>query len=103
ATMRALLQGQSGKDNSREFVTSLGRLLNYCGTSEMTQIPCLYFKGRLEQVRGTTVEENTKEVEILLHELKSNVLKVLFLITQIDGSTSEIKISRPTMAPQTEI
>jgi ADP-heptose:LPS heptosyltransferase len=89
ATLRALLQGQNRKDNSLEFVTSLGRLLNYAGTNELTQIPCLIFKGKLELVRGTTVEENTKEVEVLLHELKSNVLKILALLRQLDDVSAE--------------
>jgi hypothetical protein len=89
ATLRALLQGQNRKDNSLEFVTSLGRLLNYAGSNELTQIPCLMFKGKLELVRGTTVEENTKEVEVLLHELKSNVLKILALLRQLDDVSAE--------------
>jgi hypothetical protein len=47
------------------------------------------FKGKLELVRGTTVEENTKEVEVLLHELKSNVLKILALLRQLDDVSAE--------------
>jgi ADP-heptose:LPS heptosyltransferase len=91
STLRALLQGKNRKDSSLEFVTNLGRLLEYCGTNQLTQIPCLLFKGKLELIRGTTVEENTKEVEVLLHELKSNVLKILFLLKQLDVQTSEDK------------
>lgn len=91
ATLRSLLQGQNRKDNSREFVTSLGRLLNYAGTNELTQIPCLLFKGKLELLRGTTVEENAKEVEVLLHELKSNALKILFLLKQLEEPTTEMR------------
>jgi hypothetical protein len=89
STLRALLQSQNRKDNSLEFVTNLGRLLDYCGTNHLTQIPCLLFKGKLELIRGTTVEENTKEVEALLHDLKSNVLKVLFLLKQLDVQSPE--------------
>jgi hypothetical protein len=88
STLRSLLQGQNQKDNSLAFVTSLGRLLNYSTSTELTQVPCLLFKAKLELIKGTTVEENTKEVEVLLHELKSNVLKILFMIKQLEGKTS---------------
>lgn len=91
ATLRALLQGQNHRDNSLEFVTNLGRLLNYSTSNELTQIPCLLFKGKLDLIRGTTVEENTKEVEILLHELKSNILKILFLLKQLDEPSVEVR------------
>jgi ADP-heptose:LPS heptosyltransferase len=92
ATLRALMLGQNRQENSLEFVTSLGRLLNYCGTSELTQIPCLLFKAKLDLIRGTTIEENTKEVETLLHELKSSVLKILFLLKQLeDPSRTDVQ------------
>ena len=91
ATLRALLQGQNRKDNSLEFVTSLGRLLNYANSNELTQVPCLLFKGKLELIRGTTVEENTRDVEVLLHELKSNVLKILVLLKKLDETAAEVR------------
>lgn len=90
STMRTLIQNRNRKHNSMEFVQNLGKLLNHANTSELTQIPCLLFKGKLELIRGTTIEENSREVEILLHELKSNILKVLFIINQLEAPTQEI-------------
>ena len=96
STLKSLLQSKSRQDNSLDFVNSLGRLLNFCGSNELTQIPCLLFKAKLDLIRGTTVEENTKEVEILLHELKSNILKVLFLLKQLEDNSVSERASIPT-------
>ena len=91
STMRTLLQNRSGKNKSMEFVQSLGRLLHHGNNNQLTQIPCLLFKGKLELIRGTTIEENTKEVEVLLHELKSNVLKALLVINQLESNANNKK------------
>ena len=42
------------------------------------------FKTKIESINAKTFEENAKEVEILLYELKSDIQKVLHCIKQLE-------------------
>lgn len=83
-TLRALLQSAETKRNSREFVMNLGRLMNHCDESSVAQIATLIFKTKIESINAKSFEENAKEVETLLYELKSNLQKNLSCIKTLE-------------------
>jgi len=91
ATLRSLLQAQESKKNSREFIQNLSRLMAHCEAETLMQIPCLLFKAGLENIQAKTFEENAKQVEIYLYELKSNVQKVLNNIKTLEENVSLTK------------
>lgn len=83
-TLRSLLQSVETKRNSREFVMNLGRLMNHCETTSVSQIATLIFKTKIESINAKSFEENAKEVEILLYELKTNLQKNLACIKTLE-------------------
>jgi hypothetical protein len=83
-TLRSLLQSVETKRNSREFVMNLGRLMNHCETTSVSQIATLVFKTKIESINAKSFEENAKEVETLLYELKANLQKNLSCIKSLE-------------------
>lgn len=83
-TLRSLLQSVETKRNSREFVVNLGKLMNHCETTSVSQIATLIFKTRIESINAKSFEENAKEVETLLYELKTNLQKNLSCIKNLE-------------------
>lgn len=83
-TLRSLLQSLENRKSSREFVMNLGKLIGHSEGSSITQIPTTMFKTKIEAINAKTFEENAKEVEVLLYELKSDIQKILFCIKQLE-------------------
>ncbi|MBC7539853.1 MAG: glycosyltransferase family 9 protein [Bacteriovorax sp.] len=83
-TLRSLIQSQENRKNSKDFVLNLGKLISYSESSTIMQIPVMMFKTKIESINAKTFEENAKEVEILLYELKSDIQKVLQCIKQLE-------------------
>ncbi len=82
-TLRSLLQSLESKKSSRDFIMNLGRLISHADSNSLIQIPVMMFKTKIESINTKTFEENAKEVEILLYELKSDIQKVLHCIKQL--------------------
>ncbi len=49
------------------------------------------FKTKIESINAKTFEENAKEVEVLLYELKTDVQKVLHCIKKLEDNISTQK------------
>ena len=97
-TLRSLLQSSENKKSSRDFVMNLGKLISHIQSDSLVQIPVSMFKSKIESINVKTFEENTKEVEVLLYELKSDMQKILQCLqeleTQINTSKMDDMISR---------
>jgi ADP-heptose:LPS heptosyltransferase len=97
-TLRALLQSAENCKSSREFVMNLGKLISHVDSESLVQIPVSMFKGKIETINAKSFEENTKEVEVLLYELKSDMQKILQCLKeleeQINASKMEDMIAR---------
>lgn len=91
-TLRSLLQCTENRKSSREFVINLGKLISHPDQNSMVQIPVSMFKSKLEHLKAKTFEENTKEVEILLYELKSDMQKILLCLKQLDEHINTKKV-----------
>lgn len=85
-TLRSLLQSQENRKSSREFVGHLGKLIAHTETSSLVQIPVTMFKTKIESINAKTFEENAKEVEVLLYELKSDIQKILHCIKMLEDN-----------------
>jgi ADP-heptose:LPS heptosyltransferase len=90
-TLRTLIQSQETKKGSREFINNLGKLISHSENFSIMQIPVMMFKTKIEAINSTTFEENVREVEVLLYELKTNVQKVLETIKNLDGMIGLMK------------
>lgn len=83
-TLRSLLQSQENRKNSKDFIINLGKLISHSESNSILQIPVMVFKTKIESINAKTFEENAKEVEVLLYELKSDIQKVLKCIKQLE-------------------
>ena len=85
-TLRSLLQSQENRKSSKDFVVNLGKLIAHADSNSLIQIPVSMFKAKIEAVNAKTFEENAKEVEVLLYELKSDIQKTLNCIKQLEDN-----------------
>ncbi|MDO9183024.1 MAG: glycosyltransferase family 9 protein [Bacteriovorax sp.] len=83
-TLRSLLQCQEHRKSSKDFVINLGKLISHSENNSIMQIPVTMFKTKIESINAKTFEENAKEVEVLLYELKSDIQKVLQCIRHLE-------------------
>ena len=90
-TLRALLQSQENRKSSRDFVINLSKLITHCEHNSIIQIPATMFKAKIELINAKTFEENIKEVEVLLYELKSDIQKSLYCIKKLETCISAQK------------
>jgi hypothetical protein len=90
-TLRSLLQSLETKRSSRDFIINLGKLISHCETESVTQIATIMFKAKLEGINAKTFEENAREVETLLYELKSNLQKNLSCIKALEEKLAMAK------------
>ena len=97
-TLRSLLQCAENRKSSRDFVMNLGKLITHLESESLVQIPVSMFKSKIESINVKTFEENAKEVEVLLYELKSDMQKILQCLKeleiQINASKMEDMITR---------
>ena len=83
-TLRSLLQSSENKKSSRDFIMNLGKLISHISNESLVQIPVSMFKSKIESINVKTFEENTKEVEVLLYELKSDTQKILQCLQELE-------------------
>lgn len=97
-TLRSLLQSAENKKSSRDFVMNLGKLISHIDSESLVQIPVSMFKSKIEAINAKSFEENSKEVEVLLYELKSDMQKILQCLKdleiQINASKMDDMITR---------
>ncbi len=97
-TLRSLLLSAENRKSSRDFVMNLGKLISHVENESLVQIPVSMFKSKIESINVKTFEENAKEVEVLLYELKTDMQKILQCLKeleiQINASKMEDMITR---------
>lgn len=97
-TLRSLLQCAESKKSSRDFVNNLGKLITHVDSYSLVQIPVAIFKTKIESINAKTFEENIKEVELLLYDLKSDMQKILLCLKdlelQINASKMDEMVSK---------
>jgi hypothetical protein len=91
-TLRSLLQSVENRKGSRDFVINLGKLISHVDSESLVQIPVSMFKSKIEAINASTFEENTKEVEILLYELKSDMQKILQCLKDLEEQINSRKM-----------
>lgn len=92
-TIRSLHQMNHDTKSAHFFVDCLDGLLEYCQQDTLIRIPLLMFKAKLNSLTSETKEQNIKEVNTLLFELKNNIQ---FVNTEL-ASTSE-NIASPNVS-----
>lgn len=85
-TLRSLLQSQENRKSAKDFVNHLGKLIAHAEISSLIQIPVTMFKTKIESINAKTFEENSKEVEILLYDLKADIQKILLCIKKLEDN-----------------
>lgn len=93
-TLRSLLQCVENRKSSKEFVINLGRLITHADNHSMVQIPASMFKAKIEAINAKTFEENAKEVEVLLYELKADLQKILHCLKKLEEHIIAIRMDK---------
>lgn len=93
-TLRSLLQCVETRKSNRDFVINLGKLISHAETESMIQIPAAMFKTKIESINAKTFEENAKEVEVLLYELKTDMQKILHCVKKLEEQISSNKMDK---------
>lgn len=91
-TLRSLLQSVESRKSSRDFVMNLGKLIGHVDSESLVQIPVSMFKSKIEAINAKTFEENAKEVEVLLYELKSDMQKILQCLKELEVQVNASKM-----------
>lgn len=87
-TLRSLLQSLENRKSSRDFINNLSKLMSHAESNTLVQIPVTMFKTKIESINARSFEENAKEVEGLLYELKSDIQKILHCIKKLEDCIS---------------
>ena len=92
STLRGLIQMQENKQKAPVFVEALERLLTNCFSENLSALAPIFFRAKLEALNATSMNENLKEVEVLLYELKDNLQVCFNTYKEIENHTiSEVK------------
>ncbi len=84
STLRGLIQTQEDKGKAPVFIESLEKLLSRCFENSLAAIPTLIFRAKVESLNSNSLEDNFKEVETNLYQLKDNLQNCLFVFKRIE-------------------
>lgn len=84
STLRGLIQTQENKQKASAFVENLERLLSRCFEARLAAIPTLVFRAKIESLISSSMEENFKEVEGLLYNLKDDLQSCLYVFKRFE-------------------
>lgn len=101
STLRGLIQTQEDKGKAPVFIEALERLLSRCFDNSLSAIPALIFRAKVESLNSNSLEENFKEVETHLYQLKDNLQSCLFVFKRVEDIG--YGISRPRLNEQDPI
>jgi len=90
-TLRILIQSKENSKNTKEFIINLGKLIEHAEVHSTVQIPVAIFKTKIEAIKAKTFEENAREVEVLLYELKADIQKVLHCTNKLENKIQDKK------------
>lgn len=84
STLRGLIQTQENRSKAPMFIESLERLLSKSFDNNLSSLPALTFRAKIESLSSSNLEDNFKEVEGLLYSLKDNVQHALFTLQRAE-------------------
>lgn len=90
-TLRSLLQSLENKRSSRDFIINLSKLMGHEDHYSSSQVAIIIFKTKVEAISAKTFEENTREVELLLYELKSFLQINLARVKKLEDCAEEAR------------
>jgi hypothetical protein len=91
-TLRAVIQSTENRKSSRDFVMNLGKLIAHIDNDCLVQIPVSIFKSKIEGLNSKSQEENLKEAEVLLYELKADMQKILLCLKELEAQIGSNKM-----------
>ena len=85
STLRGLIQTQEDRRKVHYFVEALEKLIARCFDKNLSALPTTFFRAKIESLNATSLNENFKEVEALLYELKSNLQNCFAVFKEVEG------------------
>ena len=77
ATLRFLIQAQGNINKGKSFIDNLEKIFTYLKDKNLTTLPILIFQSQIEVVDHQLIEDNLKEVERLIYQLKNYIQESL--------------------------
>jgi ADP-heptose:LPS heptosyltransferase len=85
-TLRALIQAQESRKKVKDFISSLDRLMAHANNDYPTSIFVKIFRAKIESLDSKqSFNENVRDVESLLYELKSDLQKFLLILKDVES------------------
>ena len=91
AALRSLLRLQDNTKMGQEFTTQLAGLLA-CGEEEhLASLCCTIFKNQIENIPKAAKEDNIRQIETLLYQLRDHLQISLNLLREMEDHLAELK------------
>lgn len=103
STLRGLIQTQEDRRKATYFVEALEKLISRCFDNSLSAFPTLFFRARLESLNATSLEENFKEVEGLLYDLKSNLQNCFNILKEVEDFKNKDMESSTNISPRASL
>lgn len=91
SALRNLLSIKEKKAGGKDFAHSLEILLDICNTNSLASLATLIFRSKIDNLSSSTMEQNIKDVELLLFELKSNLQIIMESTRELESLFYEDK------------
>ena len=90
-TLRHLVNIPRNPKSAKDFALSLDSLFEYCKKDNLVSLAVLIFRSKIENLPKTSLNENIKDVEKLLYELKNNIQIIFESIRELENRFTEQK------------
>ncbi|MEC7274904.1 MAG: glycosyltransferase family 9 protein [Bdellovibrionota bacterium] len=102
STLRGLIQTQENKSKAPAFIEALERLLARCFDNNIAAIPTLIFRAKVDSLASSSLEDNFKEVETHLYQLKDSLQSCLYVFKRIEDIGYGIGRTKTESSPMTK-
>lgn len=90
-TLRSLIQAQESQKKVHDFIVNLDRLMSYADDNNSVASLLKLFRGKVEALSAGSFQENVRELEGLLYELKADLQKYLLAVKDLETAWHEQK------------
>jgi ADP-heptose:LPS heptosyltransferase len=80
-TLRELVRLQESTKNHQGFIDALEKLFTKCHQPNISALSVLIFRAKVETIKSTSIEDNLREVESLIYQLKNDIQSSLSVMS----------------------
>ncbi len=96
SVLRIMHQVKARPEQGNDFIKSLNKVFNHCELDNLIAIPALLFEAEIESLIEKSIDENMRDIELLLYALKNDIRLVVTCIRKLEEFGDKIKNYRMT-------